>query len=270
MEEEFDSLFKGHLDFGGTDIPVSKEESQNSKKQILHIPTTLGAVALTYKLELNSQSPLRLDAHVLSQIFRGKIKLWNHPQIKKLNPKLDLPPQDIVVVYRADGSGTTSFFTEYLSLQSKDFLKEVGRGKSVPWPVGVGGKGNEGVMGLVNKIPGAIAYIGVSYAISQKLPMATIKNKSGQFVKPSLKSIKAAARQSIKSKKSATHSLIHIKGKNSYPLAGFTYIIISKKNGPAKGQSSCKIFKVAFNPRTKFFRASLFYISAKTCGGASG
>ena len=237
----------GTLDFGGTDIPVSKEEIRASKKEILHIPTSLGAVALTYNLKFDKKKNLRLDADILSQIFRGKIKVWSDPQIQKLNPDLKLPEQDIVVVYRADGSGTTGFFTDYLALLSKDFLKEVGKGKSVPWPVGVGGKGNEGVMGLVNKIEGAIAYIGVSYAASQKLPTAAIKNKSGRFIKPSLNSIKSAADQAMKNKKDYTSSLIYVGGENSYPLAGFTYIIISKKMPEEKGKAVVKFLKWALN-----------------------
>ena len=242
----------GTLDFGGTDIPVSKENLKSTKKEILHIPTTLGAVALTYNLSLNGEKQLRLNSDILSQIFRGKVTVWNDPQLKKLNPDLNLPQQDIVVIYRADGSGTTSFFTEYLSLLSKDFLNEVGKGKSVPWPVGVGGKGNEGVMGLVNKIQGAIAYIGVSYAVSQKLPMAAIKNKSGQFIKPSLQSIKSAANQAMQSNKSHTASLINIQGKNSYPLAGFTYIIIAKKMPEKKGKALVNFLKWTLSQGQKF------------------
>lgn len=251
----------GTLDFGGTDVPVSKEEIKTAKKEILHIPTTLGAVALTYNLPLNGKKELFLNADTLSKIFRGKITLWNDPQIQKLNPDLKLPKQDIVVIYRADGSGTTSFFTEYLSLLSKDFLKEVGKGKSVPWPVGVGGKGNEGVMGLLNKIEGAIAYLGASYAVSQKLPLVAIKNQSGQFVKPSLKSIKSAADQAMKSKKSYTSSLINIKGKDSYPLSGFTYIIISKKMPEQKGKAIVKFLKWGLGPQGQSFAEPLYFIS---------
>lgn len=250
----------GTLDFGGTDVPVSQEELQSSKKEILHIPTALGAVAVTYNLNLNKEKILRLDANVLSQIFIGKIKTWNESQIQKLNPDLKLPEKDIVVVYRADGSGTTSFFTDYLSLLSKDFLKEVGKGKLVAWPVGVGGKGNEGVMGLVKQINGAIAYIGASYAVSQKLPMAAIKNKLGQFKKPSLKSIKAAAEQAMKDKKSHTSSFINIEGKDSYPLAGFTYIIISKKMPEKKGKAIVSFLNWALN-QGQSFSEPLYFIS---------
>jgi len=251
---------RGTLDFGGTDIPVSKKEIKSSKKEIIHIPTTLGAVAITYNLKLDKKQSLQLDGLVLSQIFRGKIQIWNDPQIQKLNPHLKLPEKDIVVVYRADGSGTTSFFTEYLSLISKDFLKEVGKGKSVPWPVGVGGKGNEGVMGLINKITGAIAYIGVSYAVSQKLPMAAIKNQFGRYVAPNLKSIQAAADQAMKNKKHYTDSLININGKHSYPLAGFTYIIIAKKMPEKKGKALVKFLKWALIQGQKFSEP-LYFIS---------
>ena len=254
----------GTLDFGGTDVPVSKEDIESTKKEILHIPTALGAVAVTYNLELDKESTLRLDAFVLSQIFRGKIKTWKDPQIQKLNPDLKLPEEDIVVVYRADGSGTTNFFTNYLALLSKDFLEEVGQGKSVPWPVGVGGKGNEGVMGLLSKMKGAIAYIGVSYAISQKLPLASIKNQAGQFVKPNLESIKAAADQAVRNNKTHTSSLINIGGKKSYPLSGYTYIIISKKLPKKKGKALVDFLKWSLGPGQKFSEPLHFIPLPKT------
>ena len=248
----------GTLDFGGTDIPVSKKELKGFKKEILHIPTTLGAVAITYNLDVSLKEPLKLTGEVLSEIFRGKIRKWTDPKIKKLNPKTSLPEQDIVVIYRADGSGTTQFFTEYLSLLSQDFLKKVGKGKSVAWPVGLGGKGNEGIMGLVNKIKGAIAYIGVSYAVSQKLPMARIKNSSGEFIAPSLTSIKASAKQAMKSKKNG--SLINISGKNSYPMAGFTYIIISQKMPEKKGKALQKFLQWTLK-EGQGFSEPLYFIS---------
>lgn len=237
----------GTLDFGGTDVPVSKQEIESSKKKILHIPTTLGAVAVTYNLDIDKSKSIRLNAEVLSQIFRGKITTWNAPPLRELNPDINLPKQDIVVVYRADGSGTTSFFTNYLALLSKDFLEEVGKGKSIPWPVGVGGKGNEGVMGLVNKISGAIAYISASYAVSQNLSTAAVKNKAGYFVKPSLKSIQAAADQAMRDNKSHISSLLNIEGRDSYPLAGFTYIIISQKMPVKKGEAIVDFLKWALN-----------------------
>ena len=230
----------GSLDFGGTDVPVSKKEKK--RDQIVHIPTTLGAVAVTYKLETNEQA-LNFDGEVLSGIFQGKITKWNDERIQKLNPGVPLKEQDIVPIYRADGSGTTSFFTEYLSKSSSDFLKNVGHGKSVAWPVGVGGKGNEGVMGLVNKIDGAIAYIGLSYAISQKLPMAKLKNKAGVFISPNPQSIKATASYAAKKGLLQTESLIFVGGKNSYPISGFTYIIVGKKMPKTKGEKIIDFLK---------------------------
>ncbi len=254
----------GTLDFGGTDVPVPKEETANSQKEILHIPTALGAVAVTYNLPIGKGTSLHLDGWTLSQIFQGEIKLWNNPQIKKLNPDLPLPQQDIVVVYRADASGTTSFWTDYLAQSDKSFVQKIGKGKSVPWPVGVGGKGNEGIMGLVNKIEGAIAYIGASYAVSQKLPQAVIKNKSGQWVKPTLESIQWAAKQAMKSQKSHISSLINIEGKGAYPLSGFTYIIISKKMPKQKGEALLNFLKWALGPGQEFAEPLHFVSLPKT------
>ena len=251
----------GTLDFGGTDVPVSKEELSYLDREILHIPTALGAVAITYNLQLKEGSKsLQLDANVLSKIFRGKITKWKDPQIQTLNPEITLPDQSIVVVYRADASGTTGFFTEYLSLLSKDFLKEVGKGKAVSWPIGVGGKGNEGVMGLVNKIKGSIAYIGSSYAAAQKLPMAAVKNQQGEFIQPSLQSVQAAAHYAVLNQQSPTSSLINIGGKNSYPLSGFTFIIIFKSLPEKKGKAIVKFLKWALS-QGQGFSEKLYFIS---------
>lgn len=242
----------GTLDFGGTDTPVSEEDRKSTEKVILHIPTTLGAVAVTYKLDLDEKSTIRLSGFVLSQIYRGKITKWNDPQIQKINPDIKFPKEDIVVIYRADASGTTSFFTDYLALYSKDFLKEVGKGKAVSWPVGVGGKGNEGVMGLVSKIKGSIAYIGASYAASQNLPMIHIENAEGRFIKPSLESIRASASEAMKGSEDHTASFINVKGRKSYPMSGFTYIIISKKLPEKKGKALISFLKWSLGPGQAF------------------
>ena len=262
----------GTLDFGGTDIPLFEQETnfkennsqqeQNSqqdkkpettqssqressslkrkinkaqaqfKKPILHLPTTLGAVAVTYNLPSLNKKTLKLNGEVLAKIFRGKIKFWDDPQIQSLNPELKLPHQKLVLIYRAEGSGTTSFFTEFLSLKSPDFLKEVGHGKSVSWPQGLGAKGNEGVMGLLNKMEGAISYVGLSYARSQNLPVVAIQNKEGFFVEPNSITTQAAALSALKNQNSYTSSLIDEKGAQSYPISGYTYFIISKKPEP--------------------------------------
>ena len=248
----------GTLDFGGTDVPVSKEDIQHFKKEILHIPTALGAVAVTYNLPSLKGKTLKMTGELLSEIFAGKIKKWSDPRIKKWNPEASFPETKIVVVYRADGSGTTSFFTEFLSLCSQSFLKKIGKGKSVSWPVGVGGKGNEGVMGLVSKMEGAIAYISLSYAVSQKLPTVSIKNKEGHFVQPTLKSIQAAALQALKDRKNYTSSLIYSKGRNSYPMSGYTYLIISKKLPKKKGPALVKFLNWVLNSGQEFSSALYF------------
>ncbi len=252
-------FLSGTLDFGGTDVPISFKELKKANKTIVHIPTALGSVAVTYNLDIGKKD-LNLDGETLSQIFRGQITSWDNPQIKKLNPTVNFTNEPIVVVYRADGSGTTSFFTEFLSKASKDFLKKVGKGKSVNWPVGIGGKGNEGVMGLVNKMQGAISYVSLSYVLSQNLPVAKIKNKSGEFITPSSKSVKLAADHILKKGKSFTTSLIYAGGKGSYPLSGFTYIIISKKMPREKGKIIVDFLKWALNSGQKFSEA-LYFIS---------
>ena len=250
----------GTLDFGGTDVPVSKEEIRLSKKEILHIPTALGAVAVTYNLPSLKEKSLKMTGELLAEIFMGKIKSWDDPKIKKWNPKMSLPKTPILAIYRADGSGTTSFFTEFLSARSKSFLKEVGKGKSVSWPVGVGGKGNEGVMGLASRMEGAIAYISLSYAASQKLPTAAVRNKEGYFVQPELKSIQSSAREALKENKSYTSSLIYKKGKDSYPISGYTYLILSKKLSQKKGPVLVKFIKWALSSG-QTFAEPLYFIS---------
>ncbi|MGI9548956.1 MAG: phosphate ABC transporter substrate-binding protein PstS [Bdellovibrionales bacterium] len=243
-------FLKGTLDFGGTDIPVRSKELNKTKKTILHIPTTLGSVAVTYNIGLKQS--LNLDGKTLSQIFMGEIKNWNHPKIQKLNPNVKLPEDTIVVVYRADGSGTTSVFTEFLSKNSPSFLNKVGRGKSVNWPVGIGGKGNEGVMGLVNKMKGSISYISLSYVLSQKLPVAKIKNEVGEFIFPNSKSVRQAADSVLKKTRSFKSSLVYVGGSGSYPLSSFTYIIISHQMPREKGLIIVNFLKWCLSDGQKF------------------
>ena len=207
-------------------------ELKDFKKPILHIPTALGAVAVTYNLPSLKDQKLKLTGELLAEIFRGEISSWNNPQIQAVNPDLKLPEKEITLIYRADGSGTTSFFTEFLSLKSPVFLKQVGHGKSVSWPRGLGAKGNEGVMGLLSKMEGAVSYVGLSYALSQKLPVVAIQNKEGFFVEPHLSSIQSSAVSALKNKESYTKSLINRGGAKSYPISGYTYFIISKLPEP--------------------------------------
>ena len=250
-------LLKKTLDFGGTDIPVPSTEPAFSS--IVHIPTCLGAVAVTYNLDLKSSQTLNFDARVLALIFQGKIKKWNDKNIQALNPSVALPDQPIVTVYRADGSGTNAFFTRFLASHSKSFMKDIGMGKSVKWPHGIGGKGNEGSAGLIKKIQGSIGYLSLGYAKIQKLPIAKIKNKSGRFVLPNKLTIREAATASLKKNKSYLASLIDMPGKNTYPLSGFTYIILFKEMEKQKGQFLLDFFKWSLKDGQKFLE-SLYFI----------
>ena len=211
---------------------MRKDEITKSKKEILHIPTTLSAVVVTYNLNLSGKI-LKLDNKTIADIFSGKITKWNDDRLKKLNPKINLPNQTIIVVYRADGSGTTSIFTEYL-YKSQPQRWKIGYGKSVNWPVGIGGKGNEGVLGFLRKTKGAIAYVGMGYAMNQKLPMASIKNSSDHYVQPTISSVQSAA--SYLKNQSYMASIVNSKNPKAYPLASFTYLLIYKKMKKEKGQ----------------------------------
>lgn len=247
-------LLKGTLDFGATDVPVSLKDlnRRDGNRKIVHIPTALGAVAVTYNLNLGPEKTLQLNGKVLSGIFQGKITRWNHTALQALNKNVILPDQPIVAVYRADGSGTTAFFTEFLSQADQEFLKKIGKGKSVQWPVGVGGKGNEGVVGLINKMTGSIGYISASYAVVQKLPVAKIKNKAGYLISPDTKAIMIAAEQALKKSRNYLDSLIDPPGRKSYPLSGFTYIILFQKMPEEKGRILVEFLNWALTEGQKF------------------
>ena len=254
-------FFKGTLDFGATDIPIPEKEIKAAGKPAEHIPAALGAVAIVYNLDLPQKAALRFDGRTLSKIFMGKIKQWNHPEIQALNKGAPLPAAPIAPIYRADGSGGTAFFTEFLSGRSEEFLRAVGRGKSVSWPAGAGGKGNEGSLGLASKIKGALAYTARSYALARGLPMAKIKNRSGRFVLPTEKSIRqaalSAAGQGGKGDPWA-RTLIDMPGKGVYPIAGFTYIILSPKAPKRKKEALADFLIWALGPGQAFSKKLRF------------
>ena len=227
----------GTLDFGATDVPMQKEQIQKSKKEILHLPTALGAVVISYNLQSLKKNNLRLTASVLADIYMGKIKKWNHEKIRAINPDISLPDQNIVPVYRADGSGTTAVFTEYMAQFSKGWGEKVGKGKSVSWVTGIGGKGNEGVMGLIRKIPGSLGYVAMSYAINRKLPMADIQNMSGHFVKANIHTVRTSAEQMLKKTKDPFQSLVIAKGSDVYPMSAYTYLLVYKEMNSTKGKA---------------------------------
>jgi len=213
------------VDFGATDAFMSDEEMKQAGAEVLHIPITLGSVVLTYNLPNNPK--LKFSPETIADIFLGKITKWDDPKIKADNADISLPDMNIAVIRRSDGSGTTYTFTDYLSKVSDEWKKGPGTGKSINWPTGLGAKGNPGVAGLVKQLPGSIGYVELIYAIQNKMPVGVIKNKSGVFVEPTIKSTTAAAGITLPADTRA--SITDTSAKDGYPIAGFTWIIIYKE-----------------------------------------
>ena len=218
---------EGTVDFGASDSPMKDDEIAKAKGPVLHIPTVLGAIAITYNLpELSA--PLKLTGDVLADVFLGKIKKWNDPRLAASNPGVKLPGSDILVVHRSDGSGTTFVFTDYLAAVSPAWVAGPGRGKEVPWPVGLGGKGNEGVAGQVKQTPGAIGYVELAYAKQNRLAFAAIRNSAGQFVLPSpagMTSAAAAVAKALPANTDYRISIVNAPDAASYPISSFTWIL---------------------------------------------
>lgn len=244
-------LLKGTVDFGASDAPMTDQELAKSATPILHIPTVLGAVVLAYHLP-ELKAPLKLSPEVISGIYTGKIQKWNDPRIVALNSGMPLPATAVLPVYRADGSGTTSIFTDYLAKVSPEFKATVGSGKSVKWPAGLGGKGNEGVTGVIKQTPGSIGYVELVYAETNKLSVALIKNAAGQFVLPSLDAVTAAAQGTLKSMPADFRiSITNAEGKNSYPISGFTYLLVPASGKGPKQQAIKELLKWALTDGQK-------------------
>ena len=222
-------LSEGTVDFGASDSPMTDEEIARAKGgPVLHVPTVLGAVVLTYNLP-GVTEPLKLTPDVISDIYLGRIVKWNDARIASLNPGVQLPNADIVVVHRSDGSGTSFVFTDYLSAVSPDWARGPGKGKEVQWPVGLGGKGNEGVAGQVKQTPNAIGYVELAYARQNRLPAAAVRNAAGNYVEPSIESITAAAQGAVASLPPTTDfrvSIVNAQGANVYPISSFTWILL--------------------------------------------
>lgn len=219
-------LLENTIDFGASDSPMKDEQLKKAKLPIYHFPMTMGAVVLTYNLEgLNGE--VRLTPEVLADIFLAKIFYWNDPKIVAINPGLNLPDTPIMVVHRSDGSGTTAVFTDYLSKISPEWKSRAGTGTAVKWPVGLGGKGNEGVTGFVKHSPGAIGYVELLYAEKNKLRVALLQNSSGEFIKPSPETITEAANGALKDIPADFRvSITNPAGKKSYPISAFTYLLV--------------------------------------------
>lgn len=216
------------VDFGASDAPMTDAEMAAAKGgPVLHIPTVIGAVAITYNLP--GVSGLKLDGATLGDMFRGQITKWNDPRIGALNAGVKLPNQDVLVVHRSDGSGTTFIFTDYLSAVSPTWKAGPGKGKEVNWPVGIGAKGNEGVAGQIKQTPGAIGYVELAYAKQNQLAVASLKNAAGNIVAPTLQGATAAAEATAQALGQGTDfrvSIVNAPGANAYPISSFTWLLV--------------------------------------------
>ncbi|MBZ5502489.1 MAG: phosphate ABC transporter substrate-binding protein PstS [Acidobacteriia bacterium] len=228
-------LVAGTVDFGASDGPMSDEQLAQAKFKILHFPTVLGADVPTYNIP-GVSGELNFTQKALAGIYLGTITKWNDPEIAKTNPGVSLPNSDIVVVHRSDGSGTTYIWTDFLSKASDDWKNKVGKGTSVNWPVGLGGKGNEGVAGLVKQTPGSIGYVELIYAIQNNMPYGKVQNAAGKFVKADLAGVTAAASGAAKEMPEDFRvSITNAPGATAYPVSSFTWLLI-----PAQIQDAAK------------------------------
>jgi len=237
---------EGTVDFGATDGPMNDEQIKAYRAKngtgILHFPTVLGAVVPTYNVP-GVSTPLNFTPDALAGIFLGRISKWNDPAIVNANKGVNLPGNDIVVIHRSDGSGTTYIWTDYLSKVSADWKDKVSKGTSVNWPVGLGGKGNEGVTGLIKQTPNSIGYVELIYAAQNKVPYGTVKNSAGTFVKADLASVTEAASGAVKTMPEDFRvSITNAPGKTAYPISSFTWLLIPEKFKDAGKRDAMKKF----------------------------
>jgi phosphate transport system substrate-binding protein len=226
--------------FGATDGPMTPEQMQQAPGKILHLPTVLGAVVPVYNLP-GTQGEIKFNGPVLADIFLGKITKWNDPAIAKLNAGMQLPSTDITVVHRSDGSGTSYIWVDYLAKVSPEWLKKVGVNTSVNWPNGLGGKGNEGVAGLVQQTPGSLGYVELIYALQNKIAYGSVQNAEGEFVRATIQSVTAAAGAAVKNMpKDFRVSITNAPGKGVYPISSFTWLLLYE-NPKDKGQSKAMV-----------------------------
>ena len=236
-------LTEGTVDFGASDMPMTDDQlSKVTKSKVLHFPTVLGGVVPTYNVA-GVSAPLKFSGEALAGIFLGNIKKWNDPVIKKDNPGVNLPGEDITVVHRSDGSGTSFVWTDYLSKVSPEWKSKVGANTSVNWPVGLGGKGNEGVSGLVKQTPSSIGYVELIFAAQNKMEYGAVKNAAGNFVKADVASVTEAAAGAAKEMPADFRvSITNAPGKNAYPISSFTWILMPDTISDATKKKSIKDF----------------------------
>jgi phosphate transport system substrate-binding protein len=251
----------GTVDFGASDAPMTDQQVAAVKGNVQHVPTVLGAVVATYNLPSLGKTPLRFDGPTLAEIFLGRITRWSDRRLAALNPGVRLPDQDIIVVHRSDGSGTTYILTDYLSKISSEWKTRVGHATSVEWPIGIGGKGNEGVTQQVKQTEGSIGYVELIYAVSNGLPAAVMKNADGQFVEPTLKSVSAAAAGAkIGPDSDFRVSITNAAGAESYPISSFTWILAHKEIADsAKAAALHRFLTWMLNPAAQRMAADLHY-----------
>jgi phosphate transport system substrate-binding protein len=229
-------VLAGTVDFGASDGPMTDEQLSQAKVKILHIPTVLGAVVPAYNIP-GVTGEVKFTPEALAGIFLGKITSWNDKAITGPNPGVNFPGQPIVVIHRSDGSGTSYIFTDYLSKVSSDWKSGPGKGTSIKWPVGLGGKGNEGVAGMIRQMEGAIGYVELIYAVQNKITYGSVKNSAGNFIKGSLESVTAAAASVPNMPADFRVSITNAPGKDAYPISSFTWLLVpTQSKDPAKGK----------------------------------
>jgi phosphate transport system substrate-binding protein len=249
------------VDFGATDGPMNPDQMNAVQGDVVHIPTVMGAVVLTWNLPSLGDTQLKLDGATIADIFLGKITKWNSPRLTALNPGVKLPGDDIIVAHRADGSGTTYIFADYLAKVSPEWKQKVGVGNSLNWPTGLGGAKNDGVTQQVKQNPGAIGYVELIYAIQQKMPYAQVRNSTGAFVNASLESVTAAA-ASAKFEKNTDFrvSITNAPGAGSYPISSFTWLLVRPDmKDVAKGKALKNFVEWMVTPEAQAMAKTLAY-----------
>ena len=262
-------LQAGTVDFGASDAPLSDSELKQMPASVLHLPMVAGAVAVVYNVP-GVTKRLMLDAAALADIFLGDITTWNDGRLAKLNPDVALPKLPITVAHRSDGSGTTYLFTSYLAAVSKPWAKQVGAGKSVNWPIGIGGKGSEGVSGVLQQTPGGIGYVELAYAAQNKLAYAALRNAAGEAIAPDLASTTAAVASAGNAlNKDVRMPIVNAAGAGAYPISGLTYILIyQQQQDAARGKALTAFLRWAIHDGQQT-ASSLQYAPAVRCAGGA-
>jgi phosphate transport system substrate-binding protein len=252
---------QGTVDFGASDGPMSDAEIAEVGGNVVHLPTVLGAVAVTYNLPGLGAARLKLDGPLIADLFLGRITRWNDPRIAAVNPGVALPAEDVVVVHRSDGSGTTFVFTDYLAKVSPAWAEQVGTRTAVRWPVGLGGRGNEGVTAQVKQLTGSLGYVELAYAQANQLPAAEVKNRSGRFVVPDVASVSAAAATTtFPTGGDLRVSITDPAGAEAYPISSFTWLLVRRRwNDPARSAAMKGFLEWMTTPEAQAMGTALGY-----------